>query len=116
MPLAATCPRPSIETSVALDVCQLRVVEPPGLIVSGLAVMEAVGAGAVAGGAGGGGGAGFFLWQPATVSTAAKLAASARDFLIVCCTFSPPWERGGRLYQSKTGRNCPPANVYFPTP
>jgi hypothetical protein len=49
------------------------------VIVLGSAVIVAIGAGAEAGGAGGGGGAGFFLWHPATVSKAAKLAATTND-------------------------------------
>jgi hypothetical protein len=48
-------------------------------MLSGEAVIEAVGAGACAVGGGGAGGAGFFLWHPATVSSAAKLAASTMD-------------------------------------
>jgi len=52
---------PSMLTSVALVVCQLSVVESPGLSVFGFAESEAVGAFG-AGGGGGGGGA-TFLWH-----------------------------------------------------
>ena len=47
-------------TSVALLVCQVKVVDPPLSTVLGLAESEAVGA-AGGGGGGGGGGATFFL-------------------------------------------------------
>src|SRR5271166_2387417 len=50
-------------TSVALLVCQVRVVDPPLSTVLGLAESEAVGA-AGGGGGGGGGGATFFLHAP----------------------------------------------------
>jgi hypothetical protein len=68
-----------MDTSVASVVFQVSVAVSPALMLSGEAVIEAVGAGACAVGGGGAGGAGFFLWHPATVSSAAKLAASTMD-------------------------------------
>ena len=62
-PLALTGPMPSMLTSVAFVVCQVRVVDWPFSIVLGLAESEAVGAGGGAGG-GGGGGATFFAQAP----------------------------------------------------
>src|SRR5580704_6449569 len=56
---------PSMETSVALVVCQVNVVESPLLMELGLAESDAVGAGG-GGGGGGGGGAAFFLQAPNT--------------------------------------------------
>jgi hypothetical protein len=53
-------------TSVALLVCQVKVVEPPLSIVLGLADNEAVGV-AGGGGGGGGGGATFFLQAPSVM-------------------------------------------------
>jgi hypothetical protein len=58
-------------TSVAYCVFQVSVVDCPGLIVFGLAVKDAVGAGA-GGGGGGGGGAAFFLPQALTIRTTAS--------------------------------------------
>src|SRR5271169_6381294 len=55
----STGPMPSMLTSVAFVVCQVRVVDWPGSIVFGLADSEAVGA-VSAGGGVGGGGATFF--------------------------------------------------------
>ena len=43
-PLGCTAPRPPMLTSVALVVCQVKVVDPPGTIVLGSAEIEAVGA------------------------------------------------------------------------
>src|ERR1700761_4910535 len=58
---------PSIETSVASVVFQASTAPPPpGVMVSGVTEMVAVGAGEVAAGGGGGGGGTAFLWQPAT--------------------------------------------------
>jgi len=65
-PLAFTAPIPSIDTSVALVVCQVSVVESPLLIEFGLADKDAVGA-AGGGGGGGGGGAAFFLQAPSII-------------------------------------------------
>ena len=62
-PLGWTAPTPSMLTSVALLVCQVKVVDCPFSTVLGLAVSEAVGA-AGGGGGGGGGGATFFLQAP----------------------------------------------------
>jgi hypothetical protein len=79
VPDEATWPRPTIDTFDASVVFHDSVALPPGVIVLGSAVIVAIGAGAEAGGAGGGGGAGFFLWHPATVSKAARLAATTKD-------------------------------------
>jgi hypothetical protein len=68
--------------SVALLVCQVRVVDWPFSTVLGLAVSEAVGA-AAGGGGGGGGGATFFLQAPNIM-----MAPSANTniiHLILCC-------------------------------
>ena len=76
---------------------------PPGVTVLGSAVIVAIGAGAVAGGAGGGGGAAFFLWHPATVSIAAKLAATPGTCDSNISRVSPPSGSVlGVLYQGKT--------------
>jgi hypothetical protein len=47
VPLVSTAPIPSMETSVALVVVQLSAALCPGVIVSGVTVMLAVGAGVV---------------------------------------------------------------------
>ena len=65
-PLGCTAPTPSMLTSVALLVCQVKVVDPPLSTVFGLAESEAVGA-AGGGGGGGGGGATFFLQAPSVM-------------------------------------------------
>src|SRR5881394_613505 len=74
--------------SVALLVCQLSVEDCPGLIVSGLAVNDAVGA---AGGGGGGGGAGgCFLWQAPRNSIAPNAKMRAIDLKVSCFKFFLP--------------------------
>src|SRR6185437_12294042 len=65
---------PSISAELASVVCQVSTALCPALMVSGWAVMFAVGAAAAGGGGGGGGGATFFLWQPAMASMAASPA------------------------------------------
>ena len=77
-PPACTAPMPSMETSVALEVCQVRVADWPGWMVSGLTEMEAVGDGG-GGGGGGGGGAAFFLQAP-SMRIALSATAVATDF------------------------------------
>ena len=62
-PLVSTAPIPSMLTSVAFVVCQVRVVDWPLSRVFGFADKEAVGA-VGAGGGGGGGGAAFFAHAP----------------------------------------------------
>src|SRR5579885_2571818 len=61
---------PSMETLVASEVRQVSTTWSPAETADGVAVIWAVGAGAVAGGAvsAGMGGAAFFLWHPATVN------------------------------------------------
>src|SRR5438309_4113657 len=71
--------------SVALLVCQVRVVDWPFSTVFGLAVSDAVGP-AGAGGGGGGGGATFFLQAPSII-TAASANTSAIHFVLPCFTF-----------------------------
>ena len=58
-PLGSTLPMPSMVTSVAKSVVQVRVEACPAMMVLGFAVSVAVGAGA--GGGGGGGGRGRLL-------------------------------------------------------
>lgn len=83
-PLACTAPMPSIETSVAFEVCQLSVADCPAWIVSGLTEIEAVGDGG-GGGGGGGGGAAFFLHAP-NIRTAHNAITVASVFT-ACCRF-----------------------------
>ena len=71
---------PSMETSVALDVCQLRVEDCPGCMVSGLTEIDAVGI-AGGGGGGGGGGAAFFLQAP-SIRIALNATKVATDFKV----------------------------------
>jgi hypothetical protein len=66
-----------METSVALEVCQVRVEDWPVWMVSGLTEMEAVGEGG-GGGGGGGGGAAFFLQAP-SMSMALSAMTVATD-------------------------------------
>src|ERR1700758_5377143 len=77
---------PSIETSVASVVFQVRITLSPGLMLSGVALMVAVGAAPVsAGGGGGGGGGACFLPHPASpaiTSTARQEAARRRIFQV----------------------------------
>src|SRR5438309_10189858 len=72
--------------SVALLVCQVRVVDWPFSTVFGLAVSEAVGA-AGGGGGGGGGGATFFLQAP-SVMIAPSANTTMIHFILPCFTFS----------------------------
>src|SRR5208283_1597376 len=62
-PLVSTGPMPSMLTSLAPVVCQVRVVDSPALMVLGFAASDAVG-GCAVGGAGGGGGGSFFAHAP----------------------------------------------------
>jgi hypothetical protein len=87
--------------SVALLVCQLRVVDWPASIVFGLAESEAVGA-VGAGGGGGGGGAAFFA-HALTNSIVARMNSSALHLAVVpddaisCFTIPPVfWAAGLR--------------------
>jgi hypothetical protein len=67
-------------TSVAFEVCQLRVEVSPWLIVLGLADSEAVGA--AGGGGGGGGGGAAFLWQAPMKMMVARTNISALHFFM----------------------------------
>ena len=69
---------PSIEISVASVVFHASTAPPPGLMVSGVTVMVAVGAGEVAAGGGGGGGGTAFLWQPAARVRVATAMSEAK--------------------------------------
>src|SRR5581483_11573668 len=77
---------PSIETSVASVVFQERITLSPGAMLSGVAVMVAVGAAPVsAAGGGGGGGGACFLPHPANAAiarTATQEAARRRIFQV----------------------------------
>src|SRR5580704_12186927 len=77
---------PSMETSVALVVCQVNVVESPLLMELGLAESDAVGA-AGGGGGGGGGGATFFLQAP-SIMMPPSANMSMIHFNRFCFTFS----------------------------
>ena len=81
-PLVSTAPMPSMLTSVAFVVCQVRVVDWPGLIVFGLADSDAVGAVGVGGG-GGGGGAAFFAHAPRNRMVASVNARVAHLVVVV---------------------------------
>ena len=72
---------PSMETSVALLVCQVSEADWPFSMVLGLTEIEAVGD-AGGGGGGGGGGATFFLQAP-SISTAPSATTSANHFMLV---------------------------------
>src|SRR5690348_12289092 len=74
-------------TSVALVVCQVRVLDWPLSIVCGLALSEAVGA-AGGGGGGGGGGATFFLQAP-SIMMALNANTTMNHFIFACFTFPP---------------------------
>src|ERR1700733_6843974 len=77
---------PSIETSVASVIFQERMTLSPGLMLSGVAVMVAVGAVPVsAAGGGGGGGGACFLPHPANAATirTARQEAERRRILQV---------------------------------
>src|ERR1700727_1745545 len=64
--------------SVASLVFQARTAPPPGVMVSGVTVIVAVGAGEVAVGGGGGGGGTAFLWQPAARVNVATAMSEAK--------------------------------------
>src|SRR5882724_9233850 len=83
-PFGCTAPIPSMLASVALLVCQVRVVDWPFSTVFGLAVSEAVGA-AGGGGGGGGGGATFFLQAP-SIMMAPKANTSIVNLSRRCIT------------------------------
>src|SRR5258706_1706085 len=72
---------PSMETSLALDVCQVKVADCPFSTVSGLTEIDAVGPGA--GGGGGGGGGAVFLWQAPSIITALSAITVAIDFQVL---------------------------------
>src|SRR5260370_16625879 len=71
----------SMETSVALEVCQVSVADCPFSMVSGLTEMDAVGE--AAGGGGGGGGGAVFLWQAPSTMTALSATTVATDFQVL---------------------------------
>jgi hypothetical protein len=117
---------PSIETSVASVVFQVRITLSPGLILSGVAVMVAVGAAPVsAAGGGGGGGGACFLPHPAKAAitrTAKQEAARRRMFQVRTgseftvyspqskTVMRPDQEGRGNLYQypfRQEGRRLP---------
>src|SRR5260370_16185932 len=77
---------PSMLTSVACVVCQVRVVDWPASRVFGLADSDAVGA-AAEGGAGGGGGATFLWHAPRNrIAPRAKISvAHLADVLVIRC-------------------------------
>src|SRR5271165_399962 len=103
---------PSMETSVALEVCQVRVADCPVCTVSGLTEIEAVGD-AGGGGGGGGGGAAFFAQAP-SMRIVARAMTVVNTFKPCCCfmfflfTFDPP---ANSEILSKFQRS-----VLFPTP
>src|SRR5271155_2016290 len=74
---------PSMETSVALDVCHVRVADCPCCTVSGLTEMAAVGD--AGGGGGGGGGGAVFLWHAPSMITAARAITVPSPFKL--CSF-----------------------------
>src|SRR6266849_1516049 len=84
VPLGCTAPIPSMETSVALLVCQVSVADCPFWIVFGSTEIDAVGD-AVGGGGGGGGGAAFFLQAP-NIMMAPKATTSVNHFMRCCIT------------------------------
>jgi hypothetical protein len=77
VPELGTFPIPSIETSLASVVCQVRATPSPELTEVGEAVIDAVGAGAVTAGGGGGGAGAVFLLQPAESIAKDKTASGA---------------------------------------
>jgi hypothetical protein len=81
VPLASTVPIPSMLTSVAFVVCQVRVVASPLFRVFGFADSEAVGA--VGAGGGGGGGGGFFFAHAASNMIAPKANTRVAHLVIV---------------------------------
>jgi hypothetical protein len=80
---------PSMETSVAFEVCHERDAVSPDWILLGVTDIEAVGAG---GGGGGGGGAGAtFLWHAPSIIAAVTVIAIANCFIDCCFTIVPPF-------------------------
>src|SRR5258707_6593847 len=73
---------PSIEISVASVVFHARTAPPPGLMLSGVTVIEAVGEAEVAAGGGGGGGGTAFLWHPAAK---VRVATAMSEAKCLCC-------------------------------
>jgi hypothetical protein len=73
---------PSIEISVASVVFHASTALPPGLMLSGVTVIEAVGEGEVAAGGGGGGGGTAFLWHPAAK---VRVATAMSEAKCLCC-------------------------------
>src|ERR1022692_377883 len=101
---------PSMETSVALEVCHVRVADCPFSIVSGLTEIAAVGD-AGGGGGGGGGGAAFFAQAP-SIRIAARAMTVASGFkicffMLFLSTLSPPANPECVEFRR---------NVLFPTP
>src|ERR1700740_389085 len=108
---------PSIDTSVALVVCQVRVVDSPLGMLLGLAVSDAVGCGG--GGGGGGGGVTFFL-QPATTIKMANVAKIVVHFILLCFTSSSParklaisFLRSSCSRMESSRKTCNPVKPYF---
>ena len=77
-----TAPMPSMLTSVAPVVCQVRVVDSPALMVLGFAASEAVG-GCAVGGAGGGGGGNFFAHAPRNMIVASANRSRLHRAIVV---------------------------------
>src|SRR5882724_9175987 len=69
---------PSIEISVASVVFHASTALPPGLMLSGVTVIEAVGEGEVAAGGAGGGAGTAFLWHPAAKVRVATAMSEAK--------------------------------------
>src|SRR5262249_23116753 len=82
IPFGSTAPTPSMLTSVAFVVCQVKVDDCPLSIVSGLAVNVAVGA---AGAGGGGGGGGGFFFPHALINRIAPSANTRAAHLNDSC-------------------------------
>src|SRR6202453_3364250 len=100
-----------METSVASVVRQASTELPPGSMVLGVTVVEAVGAGHVGDAGGGGGGGTAFLWQPAT---RVRVATAMSDAKYLCCglftmfslrsSFPKALPNQGRMYSNWTTR------------
>ena len=102
---------PSIETSVAPLVYQVSVVDWPLWIEFGLAVSDAVGAGADGGG-GGGGGATFFLQAPSIMMAPSAITNVIHFNNVFCFTFPPAYLRA----QACSADETRPAGPTSPLP
>src|ERR1700757_381218 len=107
---------PSMETSVALLVCQVSDADCPACMVFGLTEIEAVGAGG-GGGGGGGGGVAFFLQAPSMIM--ALKASIKKNHFRLSFTFNPPGIPNEVRNQTKYGYVLPGlfmSDSLFPTP